>query len=139
MLEQGHPEDAARLLGRPFTLRGIVKKGKQVGRQMQTPTANIFFPDHSVTPARGVYAVRVKTGRRIYEGISNVGLRPTFEGDAGEVNCETFLFDFKGDLYGKEIEVSFLRYLRAERTFPTPEALAEQIQKDITHAKEYLE
>ena len=139
MLERGHPEDAARLLGRPFTLRGTVRKGKQVGRQMQTPTANLCFPDHSVIPARGVYAVRVKTGRRIYAGISNVGLRPTFEGDTGEVNCETFLFDFNGNLYGKKIEVSFLRYLRAERTFPSQEALAEQIQKDIAHAKEYLE
>lgn len=139
MLEQGHPEDAARLLGRPFTLRGSVKKGKQIGRQMQTPTANLCFPDHSVIPARGVYAVRVKTGRRIYAGISNVGLRPTFEGDAGEVNCETFLFDFNGDLYGKHIEISFLRYLRAERTFASPEALAEQIQKDIAHAREYLD
>lgn len=139
MLERGHPEDAARLLGRPFTLCGTVKKGKQVGRQMQTPTANLYFPDHSVIPAHGVYAVRVKTGRRIYAGISNVGLRPTFEGDTGEVNCETFLFDFHGDLYGKKIEVSFLRFLRAERTFPSQEALAEQIQKDIAHAKEYLE
>ena len=139
MLERGHPEDAARLLGRPFSLRGTVKKGKQIGRQMQTPTANLYFPDHSVIPARGVYAVRVKTGRRIYNGISNVGLRPTFEGDVGEVNCETFLFDFNGDLYGKKIEVAFLRFLRSERTFSTPEALAEQIQADIAHAKEYLD
>ena len=139
MLERGHPEDAARLLGRPFTLCGTVKKGKQVGRQMQTPTANLYFPDHSVIPARGVYAVRVKTGRRIYNGISNVGLRPTLEGEGGEVNCETFLFDFSGDLYGKKIEVSFLRFLRGERTFASQEALAEQIQKDIEHAKEYLE
>lgn len=139
MLERGHPEDAARLLGRPFTLSGTVKKGKQVGRQMQTPTANVYFPDHSVIPARGVYAVRVKTGRRIYNGISNVGLRPTLEGEGGEVNCETFLFDYNGDLYGKKIEVSFLHFLRGERTFASQEALAEQIQKDIAQAKEYLE
>lgn len=138
MLENGHPEDAARLLGRPFALRGTVKKGKQIGRRMQAPTANLYFPDHGVVPARGVYAVRVKIGRRLYNGISNVGLRPTFESEGGEVNCETFLFDFNGDLYGKKLEVSFLRYLREERTFTTPEALAEQIQKDIARAKEYL-
>ena len=138
MLERGHPEDAARLLGHPFTLSGKVQEGKQVGREMSTPTANLRFPKNSVVPAHGVYAVTVKAGRRIFLGISNVGVRPTFTDDGEHVTCETYLFDFNGDLYGKRITISFLHFLRAERAFPSKEALAEQIQKDIERAKEYL-
>ena len=138
MLERGHPEDATRLLGRPFSLTGKVESGRQVGREMSTPTANLSFPQNSVIPAHGVYAVTVKSGRRAYFGICNVGVRPTFTDDDGHVSCETYLFDFNGDLYGKEITVSFLHFLRAERAFPSKEALAEQIQKDIDRAKEYL-
>ena len=138
MLERGHPEDATRLLGRPFTLTGKVQEGKQVGREMNTPTANLSFPPHGVIPAHGVYAVTVKVGRRAYYGISNVGVRPTFTDDGEHVTCETYLLDFNGDLYGKEITISFLRFLRAERAFPSKDALAAQIQKDIDHAKEYF-
>ena len=138
MLERGHPEDATRLLGRPFTLTGKVEGGKQVGREMNTPTANLVFAKDSVIPAHGVYAVTVKTGRRLYYGVSNVGVRPTFTNDGEHITCETYLLDFNGDLYGKEITVSFLRFLREERAFPSKEALAEQIQKDIDHAKEYF-
>jgi riboflavin kinase/FMN adenylyltransferase len=138
MLERGHPEDATRLLGHPFTLTGTVKHGKQVGREMSSPTANLSFPQQSVIPAFGVYAVTVKKGRRHYFGISNVGVRHTFSDDGEDVTCETFLFDFNGDLYGSELEISFLRFLRAERAFPSQEALAEQIRKDIDHAKEYF-
>ena len=137
MLERGHPEDATRLLGHPFTLTGTVDDGKHVGRAMGFPTANLAFPDGGLIPAHGVYAVTVKIGRRSFFGISNVGTRPTFE-DGEHVTCETFLFDFNGDLYGKTLEISFLRFLRAERAFPTVEALQEQIQKDILLAKEYL-
>ena len=137
LLENGHPEDATRLLGRPFTLTGTVEHGRQVGRQMQFPTANLSFPAHGVIPAHGVYAVTVKSGRRTYFGISNVGVRPTFADGGEQVSCETYLFDFDGDLYGKEITVSFLHFLRAERAFSSKEALAQQIGKDIARAKEY--
>jgi riboflavin kinase/FMN adenylyltransferase len=138
MLERGHPEDATRLLGRPFTLTGKVQGGKQVGREMNTPTANLRFPANSVIPAHGVYAVTAKVGRRSYFGISNVGVRPTFTDDGEHVTCETYLFDFNGDLYNKHITISFLHFLRAERAFPSKEALAAQIQKDVDRAKEYL-
>jgi riboflavin kinase/FMN adenylyltransferase len=138
MLERGHPEDATRLLGRPFTLTGKVQGGKQVGREMNTPTANLRFPANSVIPAHGVYAVTARVGRRSYFGISNVGVRPTFTDDGEHVTCETYLFDFNGDLYNKHITISFLHFLRAERAFPSKEALAAQIQKDVDRAKEYL-
>lgn len=139
MLESGHPEDATRLLGRPFTLTGKVEGGRQIGREMHTPTANLSFPSHSVIPAHGVYAVTAKVGRRTFFGISNVGVRPTFTDDGEHVTCETYLFDFNGDLYNKEITISFLHFLRAERAFPDKDALSAQIQKDIDRAKEYFQ
>ncbi len=137
MLERGHPEDATRLLGHPFTLTGKVTRGRQVGRAMGFPTANLKFATGGLVPAHGVYAVTVRVGRKTYCGIANVGVRPTF-GDGEAVNCETYLFDFHSDLYGKRIQVSFLHFLRDERTFDTQEALREQIHRDIARAMEYF-
>ena len=137
MLEQGHPEDAARLLGRPFFLTGTVIDGRHVGTGMGTPTANLTFPEGGLVPAHGVYLTMVRIARRTYAAISNVGTRPTFtDGDA--VNCETFIFDYNGDLYGKTLRISFLRFLRAEKKFASMEELKKQIRLDIARAKEYL-
>ena len=137
MLEGGHPEDATRLLGRPYSLSGKVKKGKQVGRKLSAPTANLIFPPNRLVPAHGVYAVTVRVGRRTYFGICNVGKRPTFD-DGNEITCETYLFDFNGDLYRKTIEVSFLHFLRSERAFASEAELSLQIQKDVEKAKAYF-
>ena len=137
LLECGHPEDAARLLGRPFFLTGVVKDGKHIGNKMGYPTANLTFPEGGLIPAHGVYASVVRIGRRNYTAISNVGTRPTFE-DGEDVNCETFIFDFNGDLYGKRLRVYLVRFLRAERKFASMEALEAQIRLDIERAKEYL-
>ena len=137
LLEAGHPEDATRMLGHPFTLTGEVSDGRHVGTTMGYPTANLPFPEGLLIPAHGVYLSSVKIGRRAFFGISNVGTRPTFD-DGDTVNCETFLFDFKGDLYEKTIQVSLLRFIRAERKFPDQKALIDQIKKDIERAKSYI-
>ena len=137
MLEDGHPEDAARLLGRPFFLTGTVSGGKQVGQKMGFPTANLKFPENGLVPAHGVYLSTVRIGRRTFTAISNVGTRPTLE-NTQEPNCETFIFDFNGNLYGKRLRVFLLRFLREEKKFNSIEALEEQIAKDIRRAKEYL-
>lgn len=137
MLERGHPQDATRLMGRPYTLCGKVQAGKHVGRKMSAPTANLAFAEHSVIPAHGVYAITARVGKRSYQGICNVGTRPTFD-DGENVNCESFLFDFSGNLYEKSIEISFLYFLRAERAFADQKALQEQIQKDILRAKAFF-
>jgi riboflavin kinase/FMN adenylyltransferase len=137
MLEQGHPEDAARLLGRPFFLTGTVIDGRHVGTGMGTPTANLSFPEGGLIPAHGVYLTMVRIARRTYAAISNVGTRPTFD-DGDTVNCETFIFDYNGDLYGKTLRISFLRFLRAEKKFASMKELKEQIRLDIARAKEYL-
>lgn len=137
MLEHGHPEDAARLMGHPYTLVGKVRAGKHIGRVMGFPTANLYFPGLSLIPAHGVYAVHARLGKRTYRGISNVGIRPTFA-DGKHVTCETFLFDFNGDLYRRELHISFLHHLRPEIKFRSMEALEKQIQLDIARAKEYF-
>jgi riboflavin kinase/FMN adenylyltransferase len=136
-LEQGHPEDATRMLGRPYVLTGKVLPGKSVGHTMGYPTANLVFPKGALIPARGVYAVTVKIGRRTYLGISNVGTRPTFD-DGDSVTCETFLFDFSGNLYDRPLTVSFLRFLRPERAFPSLDALQAQIREDILRTREFF-
>jgi riboflavin kinase/FMN adenylyltransferase len=137
-LAAGHPEDATRMLGHPFTLIGKVTEGRHVGTVMGYPTANLTFPDGLLVPAHGVYLTSIKIGRRSFFGISNVGIRPTFEDDSEAVNCETFLFDFKGNLYDKTMQVSFLRFLRAERKFADRQALTDQIKRDIERAKSYI-
>lgn len=137
MLEHGHPEDANRLLGHHFTLEGKVERGKQLGRLLGFPTANLHFPTNSLVPAHGVYAVAVRLGRKHYHGIANVGIRPTFDNDK-RANCEVHLLNYDGYLYGKTLRVSFLHFLRAERAFATPDALRQQIQKDISTALDYF-
>ena len=137
MLQGGHPDDAARLLGRPYSLSGTVKDGRRLGRTMGLPTANLTFPAGGLVPMHGVYAVTVKIGNRTHTGICNIGVRPTVN-NGKDVNCETFIFDFKGDLYGKDLEVFFLRFLREEQKFEDLAALEAQIRCDIERAKKHF-
>lgn len=134
MLESRRPEEATRLLGRPFFITGIVEEGKHLGRTMGYPTANIRFPKGGLVPAHGVYVSSILIGDRTYRGISNVGCRPTFD-DGQEVNCETFIFGYDGSLYGKELRISLLRFLREERKFSSVQELEQQIAHDIEQAR----
>lgn len=138
MLNAGHPEAAARLLGTAYCITGRVRDGRKIGRTMDTPTANLYFENGYMVPRRGVYITTARVGNHTYAGISNVGIRPTFE-EHGDVNCETYLFGFHGDLYNKTITVSFLRFIRPEKKFETSAALREQIQMDINSAKKYFD
>jgi len=137
MLMGGHPDDAARLLSRPYSLTGTVVDGRRLGRTMGLPTANLTFGAGALVPMHGVYATTVKIGANTYQGISNVGIRPTVN-NGGDVNCETFIFNFKGDLYGKEMKINFLHFLREEHKFENLDALEAQIRCDITRAKTYF-
>lgn len=137
LLEKGHPEKAARLLGRPFSLTGIVTKGKHIGGALGFPTANLSFPQGGLVPAHGVYLSKVEIGGHSFYGISNVGVRPSFD-DGEHVNCETFIFDFEEDLYGKSLCVSLLRFLRKEQKFASKQALQEQIIADVAQARAYI-
>ena len=138
MLNVGHPEAAARLLGTAYSITGRVRDGRHIGRTMDTPTANLYFENGYLVPKRGVYITTTKVGNHTYAGISNVGIRPTFECH-DDVNCETYLFGYHGDLYNRIVTVSFIRYIRPEKKFETSAALREQIQMDINSAKKYFD
>jgi riboflavin kinase/FMN adenylyltransferase len=144
LLSHGRVGDAALLLGRPFSVRGPIVEGLQRGRGLGFPTANLA-PHNEIVPAPGVYVTRV---RFLDEGdpelgvvvpsVTNVGYRPTFD-DHQNLVAEAHLIDFSGNLYSREVELSFFARLRSERKFDGPEALREQIACDIADAKAWIE
>lgn len=133
---EGRVDAAARLLGRPFDLDGVVVKGFQRGRTIGFPTANVDTPNE-VRPAAGVYAIRatLADGRR-FGGACNVGTKPTF--GTNDVTIECNLFDFSGELYGASLRVAFLERLRAEQRFANVDALKAQIERDVLAAREVV-
>lgn len=135
-LRRGEPAIAARLLGRAFEIEGDVVEGDRRGRSIGFPTANLRLDDY-VQPARGVYSVRVGVvangAPSWFDGIANLGLRPTFAGS--EVLLETHIFDFSGDLYGRRIRVALAEYIRAEQKFDGIETLRAQIAEDVARAR----
>jgi riboflavin kinase/FMN adenylyltransferase len=133
-LAAGRVEAAAAMLGRPYSLTAPVAHGYRLGTSIGIPTANQRFAPDAAIPARGVYAASVDVGGAVYRGVANVGVRPTVS-DSGDLNCETHIIGFDGDLYGATITVSFLRRLRGESRFPSVEQLRAQIMRDIAEAK----
>ena len=140
-IQSGDIERANAILGRPFSFTSDVVNGKKLGRQMGFPTANQFFPASLATPKNGIYATEctLENGKKYY-GVSNVGIRPTIVdgSDAHKVNCETYIHDFSGDIYGKKLSVSFHKYLRPEKKFESVDALKKQIAIDLDSALEYF-
>jgi len=128
-LVEGAVEEAQRLLGRPYALEGRIVRGAGRGRKLTFPTANLE-PLGELVPARGVYVSETYHGEERLLGLTNVGVRPTFGEE--ELTVETFLPGFEGDLYGARVEVAFHARVREERTFPSPEALQEQIREDLS-------
>ena len=135
----GNAERAALMLGRPWTLCAKVYHGKHLGSHWGFPTANQYFPARSVIPAYGVYAVRCTVDGKTYNGVANVGMRPTVDGKQARVNCETHLFDYTGDLYGKVLCTAFYTYLRPERKFESADALRAAIASDAQRARDFFE
>lgn len=134
-LEQGDVARAAHLLGHPFTVAGVVEHGAKLGRSLGFPTANLRL-DPSAALRHGVYAVRARWRGGAAEGVASFGRRPTF--DDGAPLFETFLFDFDGDLYGREIEVELIAFLRPELKFDSAEALVAQMRGDEAAARALL-
>jgi riboflavin kinase / FMN adenylyltransferase len=136
-LEHGDVETATRYLGRPYSITGTVVQGKQLGRTIGFPTANVEVSEKTkLVPAQGVYAVKVKTSQGDYKGMLNIGTRPTVDGTHQTI--EVHLFNFQADLYGQEISVSFVAYLRPEQKFSGVEALTLQLRQDRTLALQVL-
>ena len=130
MIKEGRMEEAAQCLTRPFTISGKVISGYKHGREIGFPTANIKAQKEKITPANGVYASTTTIGDKAYPSVTNIGTRPTYTDDS-DVSIETHIIGYDGDLYGTDITVGFLRRLRDERKFPSPEELSKQIAADI--------
>ena len=112
-LRLGHMETVNVLLGRPYSIYGIVSKGKQLGRQLNLPTLNIYPPDSKLLPPNGVYASITRLDGKEYFGVTNLGVRPTLD-DSPLLSVETNLFDYNDDAYGHYIEVQLMHFLRQE-------------------------
>lgn len=136
-IAQGDMEEANYLLGYSYFLTGPVLHGNEIGRTIGIPTANQRPEEFKLLPPKGVYAVLVQAEGKQYQGISNIGCKPTIKG-VNPMGVETFLFDFSGDLYGQDIRVSFLKYIRPERKFDSLTDLKAQMDRDILVCKEYL-
>jgi riboflavin kinase/FMN adenylyltransferase len=135
LLRDGEVEHAARLLGRTYTITGIVVKGDGRGKDLGFPTANIA-PKHSIIPAHGVYAVRLFVRDRFYDGIANIGMRPTF--DKNVLTVEVHVFDFNEDIYGEDISLYFIGKIRDEKKFGSADELIHQIRADVGIARDLL-
>jgi riboflavin kinase/FMN adenylyltransferase len=135
-LAQGDFDLAKRRLGRPYSMIGRVTHGNRLGRDLGFPTANLRIARRR-SPLAGIFAVRVHgVGDGPLPGVASLGTRPTVSGT--ETLLETHLFDFFGDLYGREIEVEFVAKLRDEERFPTLDALVQQMQRDAAAARHIL-
>ncbi len=133
LLHDGEAREAARLLGRPYSLRGVVVEGDKRGHALGFPTANVLPGAVALVPGRGVYAGHVRVGEERYGACTNVGVAPTFE--RRESRVEAYLLDYEGDLYGEVIDLTFEERLRPEKQFSGAYELKEQIARDVAEAR----
>ncbi|MDC0151143.1 bifunctional riboflavin kinase/FAD synthetase [Candidatus Pelagibacter sp.] len=133
-LQKGKLFEANKLLNRKWSIEGKVQKGKQLGKKIGFPTANIDIKDY-ILACPGVYAVRIKmtNNSKIIKGIANLGYRPTFNGK--KILLEVHLFNFSGNLYDKDLVVEFLKFIRKEKKFKNVDQLKKQIKTDLLVAK----
>ncbi|QJD83329.1 bifunctional riboflavin kinase/FAD synthetase [Cohnella herbarum] len=143
-LAEGESLEASALLGRPYVIKGLVVHGDARGRLLGYPTANLLPEQPYVIPRSGVYAIYIDllsdSGEfeSRYNGVLNVGYRPTFDAPGGALRLEAHLFDFGGDLYGRQLALTFHTFLRAEKKFDSIEQLVAQISLDAAQAKEIV-
>lgn len=129
LLNEGKIKEANLLLGRNFSVTGMVSEGKHLGRELGFPTANVFFEKNCVRLKNGVYKTRVFFDGKYFDAITNVGINPTVGGE--NLRTETFIPSFNENLYGKKIVLEFLDFLRPEKKFDNIESLKTQIKKDL--------
>jgi riboflavin kinase/FMN adenylyltransferase len=128
-IQEGHVDEVFQYMGRAYRIQGRVVHGKKNGKAMGIRTANLENTSNATIPLKGVYITDTKIDNYIYKSVTNVGINPTFKGD--NLTIETHILDFDGDLYNKDIEVYFLKYLRPEMTFDNVNDLIAQIKRDI--------
>lgn len=135
-LTNGEIEKANRLMTMPYFIKGKVAEGKKLGRTIGFPTINIIADDGKLFPINGVYATRSLVEGKIYSGVTNIGVNPTVNGTRKIV--ETYLFDFDGDVYGKDVVTWVFKFIRAERKFEDVGALQKQLISDANSSREYF-
>ena len=135
-LAEGNMEQAAAFLGHPYRLTGTVRHGKRLGSTLGFPTANLPFPALLARPKFGVYACMARLPEGSFRAVTNLGLRPTVDGNS--VTVESWLLDFQEDIYGRELTLDFFTYLRPERKFPTLEAMRQEIFRNAEQTEELL-
>lgn len=138
LIENGEMEKVNEYLGHPHTLTDVIRTGYHLGTKMGTPTINMSFPQGVIIPRHGVYAAKAYIDGQEYMSVTNVGIRPTVS-DSGNVNVESFLLDFRGNLYGHRARIDFYKFLRPERKFDDVNELAAQIKSDAQTTREYFE
>lgn len=131
LLSEGNVTEAETLLGRSYMISGEIVHGKQIGRTLDFPTVNQLFAPGQLVPKFGVYASSVLIDRRHYESVTNIGVKPTIEGERSPL-AETHIIGFTGDLYGRDIDVELRGFIRPEKKFNSLEELKEQISRDIS-------
>ncbi len=136
LLQNGEVEKVNKLMGKTFSYSLEVVHGQKRGREMGYPTLNQYFPPELVIPKLGVYASRAEVDGKEYFSFTNIGSRPTFPED--DVRSETHIFDFDGDLYGKNVRVGLCKFLREEKKFTSIEELVQQLKNDKENAIEYF-
>ena len=135
-IEQGDMATAVRYLGHGHMLTGTVVTGRKLGHKLGFPTANIELPENVIVPRHGVYACRAFVGEQSYLAVCNVGSRPTVEGH--QVRTETWLLDFQGDLYGQDVTLEFLYFLRPEQRFESLEELKSAVLRDAENTRSFF-
>lgn len=138
-IEQGDIKTANEYAGHNFTITGIVVAGKKIGRTIGVPTANVEIPErHKIIPGIGVYAVYVYVNGGRYNGMLNIGMRPTINQNEEKVSIEVNLFDFNEDIYDKVVKIELVDRLRDERSFDDLEQLKDQLLKDKEQSMKLL-
>jgi riboflavin kinase/FMN adenylyltransferase len=134
-IEKGDLAKAAEMLGREYTILGTVTRGDNLGKKIGFPTANLSAHSEQFPP-NGVYVAEARIDGELYRGVINLGIRPTVSSGKSERVLEIHLFDFNRDIYGHEVEVRFLKFLRPEKKFANLEALVQQIRQDVERARQ---
>ena len=136
LLEAGQIEEANAFLGHPHLLTGSVVHGHQLGRTLGIPTANLPFPSGLAVPKFGVYACLVELDGKKYPAVTNIGTRPTVQGEG--ITVESWILDYDGDLYGREITLEFYQFVRPEKRFPSLEALQKEIRRNAEQTRSFF-
>lgn len=135
LVREGSVNDARRMLGRPYTLQGIVVHGQKLGRQLGYPTVNLALAAPAVMPADGIYAGTASFGEEPFKAAISIGVRPTVDGTARTI--EAYLLDFEGDLYGRELDLRFNARLREEVKFDSLDELKAQMHRDVESVRAF--